>query len=260
MKFLQFDLGTVKAGAIVVVTLDKQANVRLMDQSQFRNYRAGRRHTFLGGGATRSPVRVSVPRTGHWIVVVDTGGLSATVRAGVVVQPPPQGLLPEIRTSQSNAASRVAVREPEEPAGDVLGGQTWDVFLSHASEDKGSVARPLREALKALGVSVWLDEAELRIGDSPRRKIDQGIRSSRFGVIVLSKAFFSKGWTNLELDGIVTRNVAGEQSMLPIWHDLTADDVRRYSPSLADKVALNTSSHTIEEIAQQIVDVVVVGQ
>ncbi len=257
MNFLQFDLGSVKAGATVIVTLDKQANVRLMDQSQFGNFRAGRRHTFFGGGATRSPVRIAVPSSGRWLAVVDTGGLPATVRASVAVQPSPQGLLPEIRTAQSNPASRVAVREPEEPACDVLGGQTWDVFLSHASEDKGSVARPLREALKALGVSVWLDEAELRIGDSLRRKIDQGIRSSRFAVIVLSEAFFSKGWTNHELGGIVTRNVAGEQSMLPIWHDLTADDLRRYSPSLADKVALNTSSHSIEDIAQQIADVMV---
>ena len=68
--------------------------------------------------------------------------------------------------------------------------------------------------------------------------------------------FFGKGWTNHELDGLVTRTVAGEQSLLPIWHNLTAADVRRYSPSLADKVALSTTDYTIEEIAGQIADVV----
>ncbi|WP_224290945.1 toll/interleukin-1 receptor domain-containing protein [Streptomyces olivaceus] len=68
----------------------------------------------------------------------------------------------------------------------MLGGQTWDVFISHASEDKEAVARPLRNALTKLGVTVWLDEAQMRIGHSLRRKIDEGIRASRFGIVVLS--------------------------------------------------------------------------
>jgi len=102
---------------------------------------------------------------------------------------------------------------PETPPVDVMGGQTWDVFLSHASEDKEAVARPLAEALSDRGVSVWLDVLELRIGDSLRRRIDQGIRSSRFGIVVCSEAFFAKGWPQYELDGLVTRTVAGEQNL-----------------------------------------------
>jgi hypothetical protein len=151
----------------------------------------------------------------------------------------------------------IAVRDdPEEPEGGMLGGQTWDVFISHASEDKDTVARPLRDALTHMGVAVWLDETQMRIGHSLRRKIDEGIRSSRFGVVILSKAFFGKGWTNHELDGLVMRTVAGEQSLLPIWHDLTAENVRTYSPSLADKVAMNTADHSIQQIAEQIAEVV----
>jgi hypothetical protein len=50
--------------------------------------------------------------------------------------------------------------------------------------------------------------------------------------------------------------VAGEQSLLPIWHDLTAEDVRTFSPSLADKVSLSTSQFSIDEIADQIAEVV----
>ena len=130
------------------------------------------------------------------------------------------------------------------------------MFISHASEDKDTVARPLRDALTKLGVTVWLDEAQMRIGHSLRRKIDDGIRSSRFGVVIFSDSFFRKGWTNHELDGLVTRTVAGEQSLLPIWHDLTADEVIAYSPSLADKVAMSTSEYSIEDIAEQIAEVV----
>jgi hypothetical protein len=131
-----------------------------------------------------------------------------------------------------------------------------DVFISHASEDKEAVAQPLATALEALDVSVWLDVIELKIGNSLRRKIDQGIRSSRFAAVIFSASFFAKGWTEYELDGIVTRSVAGEQNLLPIWHNVTRDEVMAYSPSLADKVARSTATSTIAEIAEEIASVV----
>lgn len=132
----------------------------------------------------------------------------------------------------------------------------YDVFISHASEDKDSVARPLAEALRSNGISVWYDEFELRIGDSLRRKIDKGIANSNFGVIVISRDFIHKGWTNYELDGLITRAVNGEQVMLPIWHNVTKREVIDYSPSLADKLARNTTDFTIEEIADEIADLI----
>ncbi|MFJ3800471.1 toll/interleukin-1 receptor domain-containing protein [Streptomyces sp. NPDC090088] len=203
---------------------------------------------------------------GHWGGAVALAAVIGTTRATVRIRQRKHemitwknnaelGYIVEARKNV-NAARSVALHEPEEPADGALGGRTWDVFISHASEDKAVVARPLREALTRLGVSVWLDEAELRIGHSLRRKIDEGIRASRYGVVILSESFFSKGWTNHELDGLVTRNVAGEQSLLPVWHNLSADGVRRYSPSLADKMALSTADYSIDKIAEQIADVV----
>lgn len=132
----------------------------------------------------------------------------------------------------------------------------YDVFISHASEDKDDVARPLAEALRKNGLSVWYDEFELRIGDSLRRKIDKGIANSNFGVIVISRDFISKGWTNYELDGLITRAVNGEQTMLPIWHNITKREVINYSPSLADKLARSTTDFTVEEIADEIADLI----
>lgn len=89
-------------------------------------------------------------------------------------------------------------------------------FISHASEDKDEVVRPLANALKNLGIKVWYDEFEMRIGDSLRRKIDKGLANSRFGIVVVSRDFIKKGWTNYELDGIITKAVSGEQIILPI--------------------------------------------
>ena len=99
---------------------------------------------------------------------------------------------------------------------------------------------------------VWFDEFELKIGDSLRRKIDKGLANSKFGVVILSKSFIKKGWANYELDGIITKSVSGQQVVLPIWHDITKQEVIDYSPSLADKLARNTAISTIEEIAKEI--------
>lgn len=96
----------------------------------------------------------------------------------------------------------------------------------------------------------------LKIGDSLRQKIDKGLANSRVGLVVLSPSFISKGWTNYELDGIVTRTVSGEQVLLPIWHNITKQQVVDYSPSLADKVARSTGTHTIDEIAAEIAELI----
>lgn len=255
MQHVKYDLGQLRKGATVVVTLGSQANVLLMDSSNYRSYAAGRRHRYFGGLAKRSPARIAVPSNGHWYVAIDLGGGSGKIRSSVGVEPPPRGNLPPLK--EPSAALRGLRNEaPVAPPVDVMGGQTWDVFLSHAGEDKVDVAMPLAEALRDLGVTVWLDAMELRVGDSLRRRIDQGIASSRFGIVICSSDFFAKGWPQYELDGLVTRTVAGRQSILPIWHGVTHEDVMSASPSLADKVALNTASDSVEEIADQIASVV----
>ena len=85
MNFLHNDLGLLDSNKIVEVTLDKAANVKLMDGSNFSRYQAGGNYEYFGGHVTRSPFRVSVPRSGHWHVAIDLGGYSGSVRAGVRV-------------------------------------------------------------------------------------------------------------------------------------------------------------------------------
>ena len=260
MRFNHYNLGHVNQGSIVEVTLSgSAANVRLMDGSNFSNYRNGRRHTYHGGLAKRSPVRLAVPRSGNWHVTVDMQGLLGTVRSGVRVIPgEAMRPLPTINEAPLRSIPSLVRSEGEElpPEEDVQDSQSFDVFISHASEDKDSVVRPLAVALQAGGLSVWYDEFELRIGDSLRRKIDRGVASSRFGVVVLSQAFFGKGWPEYELDGLVTRSVSGEQIILPVWHNVSKQEVLSYSPSLADRLARSTATHTVEEIAAEIVEVI----
>lgn len=258
MNFQHYDLGQLSGGQVVVVTLSgSAANVRLMDSSDYQSYRNGRSHHYRGGLAKQSPVRLPVPHSGHWHVTVDMQGLRGTVRSSVRVEPLPRGPLPPIQESPLSTIPSL-VRHAEQPPGmsDPSAARDFDVFISHASEDKDDVVRPLAEALREGGLEVWYDEFELRIGDSLRRKIDSGLARSRFGVVVLSQDFFRKGWPNYELDGLVTRSVSGEQVLLPIWHKITKTEVIQYSPSLADKLARSTSTHTVEEIAAEIVAVI----
>ncbi|ABM18353.1 DUF1883 domain-containing protein [Marinobacter nauticus] len=249
MKFLKYELGNRKRGEVVEVTLTSGANVRLLTSSEFSNYKNGRRHSFIGGLAKRSPVRLQIPNSGNWVVVVDMQGLRGSTNASVRVVP---GALPEIQERPLSEIPSL-VRDDIPPPAET-GGETHDVFISHASEDKDEFVRPLASALMGRGLNVWFDEMTLRIGDSLRQKIDRGLANSRVGLVVLSPDFIKKGWTNYELDGIVTRTVSGEQILLPIWHNITKQQVVDFSPSLADKVARSTATHTIEEIAAEISD------
>tara|TARA_R110002051_G_scaffold247582_3_gene307112 strand:+ start:1340 stop:2098 length:759 start_codon:yes stop_codon:yes gene_type:complete len=246
VQFIHNDLGQRQRGEIVEVTLTSGANVRLMTSSNFSNYKSGRRHQFVGGLAKKSPVRLQIPNTGHWHVAIDMQGLRGSTRASVRILPSP---LPEIREASLNSVPSLVQDEPPAVSDDV---GAYDVFISHASDDKDTIVRSLAEALQGKGLTVWYDEFTLRIGDSLRRKIDTGLARSRVGLVVISPSFIKKGWTNYELDGIVTRSVSGEQILLPIWHDITKQQVMDFSPSLADKVARSTAMHTVDEISQEI--------
>ncbi len=132
----------------------------------------------------------------------------------------------------------------------------YDVFISHASEDKNDLVRPLADELVTLGLKVWYDEFRLKVGDSLRGSIDAGLAKSHFGIVVLSPSFFAMNWPQYELDGLVQRETDGGKIILPLWHKVSKDQVLKYSPSLADKLALNTTMFTIAELAQKLGDVI----
>ncbi len=114
----------------------------------------------------------------------------------------------------------------------------YDAFISHASEDKDDFVRPLAGILKEYGFRVWYDEFELEIGDSLRESIDKGLVNSAYGIVVLSPKFLDKNWTKYDLNSLVAKEVGGKKVILPIWHNVSKQDILNYSPMLADKLAL----------------------
>lgn len=187
-------------------------------------------------------------------MTVDMAGLRGSVKSGIEILPSALPPLRQTNPGLAMIADNIATNDESESEPD----KEFDVFISHASEDKDAVVRALAHALdEEHGLRVWYDEFELRIGDSLRRKIDAGIARTRFGVVVPSHAFFAKGWSGYELDGLVVRELSGgKQIILPLWHNISKDEIIAKSQSLADKVALQTVTSTIDEIAEQIAAVV----
>jgi hypothetical protein len=129
--------------------------------------------------------------------------------------------------------------------------RTYDVFISHAGEDKNAFVRPLTMALSAMGLRVWFDECTLKIGDRLRTKIDEGLASCQYGVVVLSPAFFAKEWPQAELEGLFSREMQGGKVILPVWHKVTKAEVAKFSPMLVGKLAAVTDKG-VKAVAQQI--------
>jgi TIR domain len=160
------------------------------------------------------------------------------------VAPAPPRSVP---TSSGAATNRSKVTKKQE--------DEWDVFISHASEDKEAIARPLADALQSKGLRVWYDDFSLRLGDSLRQSIDRGLGRSRFGVVILSAHFFEKHWPQQELNGLASREVSGERVILPVWHGVGFAEVRNYSVTLADRLAVQTKDG-LEHVVEKIMEVV----
>ncbi|UCC99665.1 MAG: toll/interleukin-1 receptor domain-containing protein [Phycisphaerales bacterium] len=135
----------------------------------------------------------------------------------------------------------------------------YDLFISHASEDKTAFVRPLSEHLRRERYQIWYDEFELKVGDSLTEKIDYGLSNSRAGIVVLSNHFFQKKWPRRELAGMSAKQVHQNTKLIPIWHGVTVDEVITSSPPLADIKALD-STQGLDKITEEVKKVILPSQ
>lgn len=128
----------------------------------------------------------------------------------------------------------------------------WDAFICHASEDKDNFVRPLANKLVSMDLAIWYDEFTLQIGDRLSQKIDEGLLSSDFGIVVLSKYFFQKKWTKSELSALNTKSIEmGRTVILPIWHQITKEEIAKNSATLVDTIAVK-SDKGIDFVAERL--------
>lgn len=125
------------------------------------------------------------------------------------------------------------------------------IFISHASEDKNEIARPLADALRNDGFEVWFDEYSLTLGDSLEESIAYGITSCDFGVVIVSSLFLQKPWTKSELDALFNKQLGMGKVILPIWHNVKREDVLAKAPLLVGRLAAS-SNEGIESLVKKI--------
>lgn len=126
-------------------------------------------------------------------------------------------------------------------------------FISHDSRDKLEIAEPLAVHLTKLMCPLWYDEFSLKVGDSLRDSIENGLKECHKCVFIITQNFLSNGgWSKREYDSVFTREIMEKRNVIiPIWYNVTPQDVYSYSPILADRVAVDWSLG-IEKVANKI--------
>jgi TIR domain len=149
---------------------------------------------------------------------------------------------PRYTASEEGLADRVQQAVAQQPEREV------DAFLSYARIDGSEVGAALREELEGLGVSVWFDEVAIVPGKSQAREMDHGLQRARAGIAVLTPAYLAgRFWTERELGALLHKD-----TLIPVLHGVTFDEVREYSGILPDLAGFETSRDTVAVIAQKI--------
>lgn len=174
---------------------------------------------------------------------LQSGNYQASIKTALHSALPSGVYTPQVETLYEELQKR---QKDEESSQKML----YDVFISHASEDKEGFVAPLVEELQNSGIKVWYDSLELQWGKGLREQIDNGIKRSKFAILVLSKNFFAKKWPQRELDGILAKEEITGATPLPIWYDISYEEVFDYSPTLSSLYSLSTDKYTIQDICK----------
>jgi len=141
---------------------------------------------------------------------------------------------------------------PARASAETQSSAAYDVFVCHASEDKVTFVNAFVQALEAQGLKVWYDTSSIPWGGYPRQHIDRGLAASRFGVVVLSPHFFNKVWPQSELEALLQLQANGGTQVLPIWHEITREQVVAQSPLMGPIWARKTSEHAPATLAEEL--------
>jgi hypothetical protein len=123
----------------------------------------------------------------------------------------------------------------------------YHFFISHASEDKESWAKPLQIELEELGCQVWIDDEQIEVGDNLIQQLNQGLRESKYIVAIISRSWLQKKWSKAEgnaaLYQTITRTINDSHGrILPIRHGITQEALASEVPLLGPVLTLSTET------------------
>ena len=135
----------------------------------------------------------------------------------------------------------------------------YDAFISYARDDREAIVRPLYEHLTDMGLRVWFDEREMRVGDPVLGSISEGMRRSDHGIVVLSEGFLDRKYTMWELQGFLNHQLRKDHRrkvLLPLYYGVDEETVGEYSYSLANLHALTVTEENVETVAERLYEVI----
>jgi formylglycine-generating enzyme required for sulfatase activity len=127
----------------------------------------------------------------------------------------------------------------------------WDVFISYSSKDK-EFANNLANLLQEMGLEVWYDDFIIEPMDSITNKINEGLAKSKYGIVILSQDFLKGGWPEAELNTLFRKRNKDKNIVLPIWHNVTFEDLEEKYPLIIDIKAINSSEEGLIGTAKKI--------
>lgn len=172
-------------------------------------------------------------------------------------------VIADLNRQLRSASSGVRYTAPEQRLADrvhtavgQLDPREYDTFLSYARIDGGEIAATLRDALEDLGVAVWFDEVAIVPGRSQSLQMDAGLQKARSGIALLTPAYLTgRFWTERELGALLSKNI-----LIPVLHNVTFDDVKKYSGILPDLAGFTTAQDSVEDIAKKIAAAVILEE
>jgi hypothetical protein len=159
---------------------------------------------------------------------------------------------PDYSEQALSLAAEARARRIGEEALQEVGGEVRDIYLAHISQDKQAIVRPFARALESKGISYWLDEAEIVVGDSLSREINRGLAISKFVLCFLSEEFIERGWPAAEVGTALTEHVGERRPrLLPVFVADKATVLKEF-PMLKDIVHADWSEG-IEVVRQKLI-------
>jgi hypothetical protein len=170
-------------------------------------------------------------------------------------------VIADLNRQLRSASSSIQYTEPERRLADrvheavaTIDSREYDTFLSYARIDGKDVAGDLRSNLESLGVAVWFDEVAIVPGRSQSLQMDAGLRKARSGIALLTPAYLTgRFWTERELGVLLSK-----ETLIPVLHNVTFEDVKQYSGILPDLAGFTTRQDSIADIAKKIAAAVLI--
>lgn len=121
----------------------------------------------------------------------------------------------------------------------------YDLFISYSHKDKFDLVIPLVSMLEKRGLRVWFDKFEIKTGDSITDKINEGLIQARFGLIIISPSYIQSNWARQELNAFFKKQITlNKKHVLPIWYNISLEEMFDYFPLLADYRAIRLEDNT----------------